>query len=56
MPLPTRTVTFENGETRDNVPIDIRTFEEYEEYMNSPKSQMSMVVLEEMLKECTEVQ
>ena len=36
MPLPTRTVTFENGETRDNVPIDIRTFEEYEEYMNSP--------------------
>ena len=36
MALPTKTVTFENGETRDNVPIDIRTFEEYEEYINSP--------------------
>ena len=30
--MPTRTVTFENGETYDNVPNDIKTFEDYQAY------------------------
>jgi len=33
--MPTRTVTFENGETYDNVPNDIKTFEDYQAYKES---------------------
>ena len=46
MALPTKTVTFENGETRDNVPIFIRTFEEYENYINSPNRTASTTLEE----------
>ena len=36
MAVPTKTITFENGETRNDVPVDINSFEEYQAYKNSP--------------------
>jgi len=35
MPLPTRTVTFENGETYDDVPIDIQTYKAYTDWQET---------------------
>lgn len=46
MPLPTKTITFPNGETRNDVPVDINTFEEYERYINSPYNQRAIPTIE----------
>ena len=35
MAIPRKTVTFENGETRYDVPVFIDTFEDYETFKNS---------------------
>jgi len=35
MAIPRKTITFENGETRDDVPVFINTFEDYERFKNS---------------------
>ena len=35
MPLPTRTVTFENGETYDDVPISIKTYKAYTDWQET---------------------